>query len=470
MTITDSINLFMPMQQQRQPNLLQSFGLPPEELQLFRMFGLDQMLLGSSTNSGSDFGQMSTLFSFLGLAMSLLGNQNDTVASQPAQKCRRTWDDENNSYNRTSTTTSSDTTSTSGTTTSQQTSTTSTTDTATTGPKESIFENGKITLSQSLWDSLRQDPSEANRKKVIEQAIFKATGTTNKRVAVGKLFNVTIPQGKNKDRESGILFDDIVACIAKRIDTSNLSNCPSAMSIDEGYVCSSKTKDNRAGRITSISGRKTPSGSTPSSSTETPPPAGSAEERAKTVAKMGSPLTLDLNGDGVKTSTRSIQYDIDGDGALDGINDISNGDGMLVIDTDGDGVSGESGHELLGDNTDLDGDGNKDGFKDGFDALRALAERAKQSGIINNDDVLDATELQTLGNAYGLKIKTGSLNTQAVSLNQAGVTSINLSTGEKTRIQNFDGQGNDTVKQNGALFTRTDGSQGTYEDIFFQCA
>ena len=106
-----------------------------------------------------------------------------------------------------------------------------------------------------------------------------------------------------------------------------------------------------------------------------------------------SPLSFDLEGDGIKTSDELIQYDIDGDGDLDTINDSA--DAILVFDADGDGISGEDGSECFGNNTDLDGDGVADGYKDGFEALKALAD---QEGLVDGvyDTTLDEEDLKVL--------------------------------------------------------------------------
>ncbi len=189
---------------------------------------------------------------------------------------------------------------------------------------------------------------------------------------------------------------------------------------------------------------------------------------ANNVQRKNSPLAFDLNGDGVKTSNNKIRFDINGDGRLDLINDVSREDGTLTIDSDRDGKSGENGAELLGDNTNLSRFGINGRFKDGFDALKAIAEDAKRRGLINRDNVLDADELKILEREYGLKMKVGGLNSRAGSLADAGIQSINLSNGKKTYKDNFDGQGNDILNQEGADFTKTGGGDGTYGDIFFR--
>lgn len=176
-----------------------------------------------------------------------------------------------------------------------------------------------------------------------------------------------------------------------------------------------------------------------------------------------SPLSFDINGDGVKTSSNIINYDIDGDGILDKINDSA--DAVLVFDKDGNGISGEDGSECFGNNTDLDGDGIKDGFKDGFEALKELA---KQNNLINgtNDNTLDIKDIEYLEENFGLKLKLNGYGSEAVSLKDVGITEINLgTTDETTLIDDFDGQGNQLMKQEGATFT-INGETKEYADIW----
>lgn len=176
-----------------------------------------------------------------------------------------------------------------------------------------------------------------------------------------------------------------------------------------------------------------------------------------------SPLSFDLNGDGVKTSNQKINYDIDGDGKFDIINDSA--DAVLVFDKDGDGISGKDGSECFGDNTDLNGDGTKDGFKNGFDALK---EFALKNNLINgtNDNKLDTNDIKELEDNFGFKIKTNGYNSEAVSLSDIGITEINLSSSnDTTLIDNFDGNGNQLMKQNGATF-KINGETKEYADIW----
>jgi len=176
-----------------------------------------------------------------------------------------------------------------------------------------------------------------------------------------------------------------------------------------------------------------------------------------------SPLSFDLNNDGIKTSDKIIDFDIDGDGFMDRINDSA--DAVLVFDNDGDGISGEDGSECFGDNTDIDGNNKKDGYKDGFEALKALA---KKEGLIDgqNDNVLDENDIKFLEKTKGFKIKTKGYNSQAQSLLDLGISQINLAKTDKTTlIDNFDGRGNQIMHQEGATFIQ-DGKEKEYADIW----
>ena len=57
---------------------------------------------------------------------------------------------------------------------------------------------------------------------------------------------------------------------------------------------------------------------------------------------------------------------------------------------------------------------------------------------------------------------------KAVALKEAGVARVRLSESKPVRVEDFDGLGNDTMRQAGARFERADGSQGDYEDVWFK--
>jgi len=174
-----------------------------------------------------------------------------------------------------------------------------------------------------------------------------------------------------------------------------------------------------------------------------------------------SPLSFDINGDGVKTSNELVQFDIDGDGTVDTINDSA--DFVLMFDKDGDGLVGEDGSECFGDNTDLDGDGKADGYKNGFEALAALA---RKEGLINDSDdmQLDENDITMLQDKYNLSLAQG-YNGERVSLTESGITEINLSNADTKLEKNFDNQGNDLMTQEGATF-KVNGEEREYADIW----
>ena len=177
--------------------------------------------------------------------------------------------------------------------------------------------------------------------------------------------------------------------------------------------------------------------------------------------QTASPLSFDVNGDGVQTTNETVQYDIDGDGKLDTINNSA--EWVLAFDKDGNGVAGENGSELFGNNTDLDGDGVKDGYKDGFEALKALA--LKEGLISSTDNMLDENDIRQLQEKYGLVMTNGYAG-EAKSLTELGITQINLAaTSDTTLEKNFDGRNNNIMRQEGATFV-VNGEEREYADIW----
>ena len=169
-----------------------------------------------------------------------------------------------------------------------------------------------------------------------------------------------------------------------------------------------------------------------------------------------------MDDNGIQTSDGLISYDINGDGTMDNINNVN--EGVLAFELDGDGIAGENGKELFGNNTDLNGDGKADGYKDGFEALKALA--AKENLIDGDKDTkLDENDLNFLSEKYGLKMKMGYTG-EAVSLSSLKITEINLAnTDETTLIDDFDGKGNQLMTQEGATFVQ-DGKTKNYADVW----
>ena len=169
---------------------------------------------------------------------------------------------------------------------------------------------------------------------------------------------------------------------------------------------------------------------------------------------VATPLVLDLNGDGIKTLSidEGVQFDLLNTGDKVNVGWVSQQDGLLAMDVNGDG-SINSGAELFGDRTVLaDGTLAKNGWEalaaqdsnaDGtIDAQDANFNQLRVWVDANSDGVTDAGELKTLADAH--------------------IASINLHHDSSSVQQN----GN--VVQMASTFTTTDGAVHTVADVGFQ--
>lgn len=133
-----------------------------------------------------------------------------------------------------------------------------------------------------------------------------------------------------------------------------------------------------------------------------------------------SPLVLDLNGNG-NSSTRlnesSVYFDMDGDGFKERTAWVENGDGLLVLDKNSNGII-DNGSELFGNFTAL-ADGNS--ADDGFSALLQHDEN-RDGKIDQNDAIYNQLNVWVDENQDGIT-DTGELK----GLAEAGVASVNLS-------------------------------------------
>jgi len=185
--------------------------------------------------------------------------------------------------------------------------------------------------------------------------------------------------------------------------------------------------------------------------------------------KIASPLTFDLNGDNkVDTTGISKDYDINGDGIVDKSAWAGVGDGVLAFDADNDKVAGEDGKELLGNNTDVDGDNKADGFNNGFQALKALA--VKYLGLDSvSDNKLDANEIKLLEEKAGLTMLVDEINEngEVVQVKKSlvgdlGISEISLAYKESDAV---DEQGNEH-RQEGDGFT-INGNKRKVDDVWY---
>lgn len=167
----------------------------------------------------------------------------------------------------------------------------------------------------------------------------------------------------------------------------------------------------------------------------------------------GSPVVLDLDGDGIRLSTLAsgVTFDLLGTGRVqtawtDGA------DALLALDRNGNGAIDDA-TELFGNVT------GGEHYEDGFAALRALDT--------NHDDVLDQRD-----SAYGQLLVWRDRDRDGVSapweltsLAAAGVRSLRLVPIRVARASSLDGNGNDIPLV--SSFERTDGTVSQMVDAFF---
>jgi Ca2+-binding RTX toxin-like protein len=162
---------------------------------------------------------------------------------------------------------------------------------------------------------------------------------------------------------------------------------------------------------------------------------------------LRDPLVLDLDGDGVELvglTESNINFDYDKDGFAEKTGWVGPDDGMLVRDINGNGLVDDAG-ELFGspnqdgfavlETLDTNGDGKIDGSDDDFDQLHVWRD-LNQNGVTDNGEMLTLTE-------SGIS---------ALSLIRTDVTGTN--------------EGHTIGYE--AFFTRTDGTTGTTQTIYFQ--
>ena len=221
---------------------------------------------------------------------------------------------------------------------------------------------------------------------------------------------------KNKDGSYSITKGQYAGCVAKRVGKGRFLICRNG--VPQGIYCAPKGAD-----------------------------------------KIASPLTFDLNGDGVKTTNVAggRQFDIDGDGKVDQTAWAAKGDGVLAFDGDGDGKVGEDGTELFGNNTKIDGRG---GFANGFEALKALAEKHLGPQAVA-DGKLDAGEIKALEDKANLSMLVDG---QRKSLTELGITELKLGYAEAG--SNADANGNEH-RQVGAGFIMN-GQDHAVNDVWFR--
>jgi hypothetical protein len=171
---------------------------------------------------------------------------------------------------------------------------------------------------------------------------------------------------------------------------------------------------------------------------------------------LASPIVLDLNGDGVKTTKigSGATFDLNATGQASQVGWVSASDGLLVRDLNNDGAIND-GKELFGTSTVLsDGTTAADGFL-------ALAELdSNQDGKIDSSDsAFTSLGVWVDSNGDG---KSGAAELK--SLADAGVASISLDTKSTTTVDN----GN--VIGIVSSYQTTDGTTRQAADVWLQSA
>jgi hypothetical protein len=168
---------------------------------------------------------------------------------------------------------------------------------------------------------------------------------------------------------------------------------------------------------------------------------------------MGTPIILDLNGDGVKTLSISegVKFDLFANGKDVNTGWVSSNDGLLVLDRNHDGQIND-GSELFGSSTTL-ADGSK--ASDGYAALRELD--SNQDGVVSQDDAAFADlRVWVDANSDGVT-ESGEIKTMA----SLGISSISTQAAV------------DLSKDNGNLvgltstYETTDGATHAAADVWF---
>ena len=168
-----------------------------------------------------------------------------------------------------------------------------------------------------------------------------------------------------------------------------------------------------------------------------------------------SPLVLDLDGDGVETTSveNGTHFDHDGNDFAEKSGWVGSDDGLLVRDVNGNGMI-DDGTELFGNNSVLS---SGETAKNGFEALADLD--SNNDGVFNSADTeWNNVKVWKDANGNGM-VDEGEL----LSLEQAGVAGINVDYKASTTV---DASGNEH-KQTGT-FIKTDGTTGSVHDVWFE--
>ncbi|MBI4816671.1 MAG: DUF1521 domain-containing protein [Deltaproteobacteria bacterium] len=337
---------------------------------------------------------------------------------------------------------------------------------------------GKLVLSDAEVAAIRAAPNEAEARKLVAQAISRQTGVNigdgpnmgnrndirndRYRQALNSLTGSHVRSGIEKNSGSALALDSIID-----------STCRTVRGADFG---STIRKDTVAwsGPYGVIGGTDRNELNNPSTAVALD--ISSYRSAADKIAELYSPLIFDLDGTGlVMKNGGMIEVDLDGDGRREMITDLDAHLGLLVFDSqlEPEALRGTpSGRDMFGNGTDLSAygiKGPKDGsFENGFDALRALAE--KLGYVKGTKQHLSGRDLEELEDKVGLRMRVGGIGEgEDKRFIECGVTRINL--GDSKKIQSIeqakeDRWGNKLMMQDGATFM-VKNTERPYCDIWF---
>jgi hypothetical protein len=167
-----------------------------------------------------------------------------------------------------------------------------------------------------------------------------------------------------------------------------------------------------------------------------------------------SPLILDLNNDGIQTSSlanSNIYFDFDANGHAQRTGWVDKNDGLLVLDKNHNGII-DNGNELFGNNTQL---ANGQTATDGFTALADIDS--------NHDGKIDSLDAQFNNLRIWQDANSNGITDagELLTLTQAGIKSLNVN------YNNTASNNNGNTDQQQGQFTKTDGTTGQMNDIWF---
>ncbi|CAI9399065.1 hypothetical protein ANOBCDAF_00194 [Pleomorphomonas sp. T1.2MG-36] len=304
-----------------------------------------------------------------------------------------------------------------------------------------------ISLDRQTYDSYISshggDRATANSR--VEAAVTAA-------VAAGKSYKDAMAAGMGEARAAGLgtsdwstsrtaenAYNAAKEAAAKQQKTQSSSTSGSSGK-GSGSSANTAPSGQTSGSGSSSSGSSGKgSGGSGSNSSSSPSSSGSGSSGGS--SGKGHPVLLDLDGDGfdvTRLDQSSVYFDIGGDGYKHRTAWAGAGDGVLMVDADGDGVISNRKEVIF---TDWDPTADSD-----IEALRQVFDTDKNG-------VLDASDADW--SKFKVMVTRPDGTTVAKTMAELGIRSIKLTTDE-TRIALSDGSSIDGVTS----YTKTDGSTG----------